>query len=87
MTTLSVFRSRLKVFFLKKIVIFLAFGNPSTRNPDLFLALPVSVIIVHVDLCCFFQQVRTQRVFPSPLPGSNVLIDPGIETVSRFCTD
>ena len=52
-----------------------------------FFALPVSVIIVHVDLCCFFQQVRTQRVFPSPLLGSNVLIDPDIETVSRFGTD
>jgi hypothetical protein len=37
MTTVSVFRSRLKVKILKKKVIFLAFGNPSTRNPDLFL--------------------------------------------------
>ena len=60
MTTLSVFRSRLnaKICF-KKIVICLAFGNPSTEIPDLFFALPVSVIIVHVDLCGLFREVRT----------------------------
>jgi len=34
MTILSVFRSRLKVKIFKNKVIFLAFGNPSTRNPE-----------------------------------------------------
>ena len=35
----------------------------------------------------FFATGQDTTRFPSPLPGSNVLIDPGIETVSRFCTD
>ena len=87
MTTLSVFRSRLKVKIFKKKGHFSCVWQPFHTKSGPFFALPVSVIIVHVDLCCFFQQVRTQHVFPSPLPGSNVLIDPGIETVSRFCTD
>ena len=88
MITLSVFRGLLirKKMFPKK-VIFLGFCNPYSTNFGPFFALPLSLIIVHVDLCGFFHEVRTQSVFPTPLPGSNVLIDLGIETITRFCTD
>ena len=64
MTTLSVFRSRLKVKILKKKCHFSCVWQPFHTKSGPFFALPVSVIIVHVDLCCFFSTGQDTTRFP-----------------------
>ena len=73
----------------KKWSFFLRLATLSTENSGpFFFALPV-----FSDHCAcrpvrsFSRGQDITRFSHLPLPGSNVLIDLGIETVSRFCTD